>query len=122
MPIVDVQAVVANSAELPENAATAIAEALAELFKASPGKVWVRLGVLPEAMYAENGASTSAQQFPVFVRVLHADLPATEVLAAESVSIARVLAACLGRNPENIHIEYAPPGRGRVAFGGKLVQ
>ena len=122
MPIVDVQAVVSNSAQLPENAATAIAEAMAVLFKAPPGRVWVRLGALPEAMYAENGPSPSALRLPVFVRVRHAELPATEALAVESASIARVLAACLGRNPENIHIEYAPPGRGRVAFGGKLVQ
>jgi hypothetical protein len=53
--------------------------------------------------------------------VLHADLPAAPALAEEARAIAQTVGACVQRSPQQVHVEYAPSGRGRVAFGGNLL-
>lgn len=120
MPIVDVQ-LVAEDPRVPDDLASRVAESLAGVFRSPAGRVWVRLSVLPATHYAENGAQGPAAM-PVFVRVLHADLPADDVLAAQALAISKAVAACVARPSESVHVEYAPAGRGRMAFGGQLVR
>lgn len=120
MPIVDVQ-LVASAGSQNDRMATTIAEALAVVFQAQPGRVWVRLSCLPSSGYAENGTTSVSPTAPVFVRVLHADIPEPEALASEAMNIAQAIGACVERNAEHVHVEYEPPGRGRVAFGGNLL-
>lgn len=120
MPIVDVQITVAEGDWVPVAAAQVLANALAPIWALPPGRVWVRVASLPACDYAENDEFSPL--LPVFLRVLLADLPALDVLAAQSRVIAQAVAACLNRATEQIHIEYAPPGRGRVAFGGELLR
>jgi phenylpyruvate tautomerase PptA (4-oxalocrotonate tautomerase family) len=120
MPIVDIQVVSKAEQAVLGITAKNLAEAIAEALNASPGRVWVRLELLPQEAYAENGAGQ--QVFPVFVKVLHADMPPHEALVAQAAALAKAVASCVGRSPEHVHIEYAPPGRGRVAFGGELLQ
>jgi phenylpyruvate tautomerase PptA (4-oxalocrotonate tautomerase family) len=120
MPIVDVQVVVEAGKAAPEGAAKALANTLAQVLQTEPGRVWVRLEQLAAENYAENGEGERV--LPVFVKVLHADLPPTAALAAQALAMAQAVAACLSRNSGQVHIEYAPPGRGRVAFGGKLLR
>lgn len=43
------------------------------------------------------------------------------MLVAEVLALTQAVAACLGRPPGQVHIQYAPPGSGRQAFGGTLV-
>ena len=69
--------------------------------------------------YAENSAGEAFH--PVFVRLLLADLPPPAKLRDQAAALAAAVAAVLGREQEQVHIEYAPPGRGRVAFGGTLL-
>lgn len=120
MPIVDIQLVGTGSNRL-NGLALRVAEALAQVFAAPPGRVWVRLTVLPKTQYAENGLDAVETDLPVFVRVLHADLPSMEVLAAQAQAVSQSVAACLHCSSERVHVEYAPAGRGRVAFGGQLL-
>lgn len=120
MPIVDVQVVVVEGTSVPDGTAKALADQLATVFASSPGRVWVRLALLPAGCYAENDASATV--LPVFLRVLLADLPPPELLSVQSKAIAGAVAACLNRRPELVHVEYAPAGRGRVAFGGQLLR
>jgi phenylpyruvate tautomerase PptA (4-oxalocrotonate tautomerase family) len=120
MPIVDVQ-LVAKGSIATEGSAARLAEALGQVFSAPPGRVWVRLSVLPVAQYAENGINAAETGLPVFVRVLHADLPSGHALATQAAGISHAVAACLQCSAEHVHVEYAPAGRGRVAFGGQLL-
>jgi phenylpyruvate tautomerase PptA (4-oxalocrotonate tautomerase family) len=120
MPIVDVQIIVADGGAVPEGTAKSLAEALALVFFAPPARVWVKVEALPESRYAENGDAVRLR--PVFLRVLHADGLAPEALAAQAAAISRAVGACLSCAPDLVHVEYAPPGRGRVAFGGNLLQ
>ena len=121
MPIVDVQLVTPDG-HAPTVSSTNLADALANVFNAKPGSVWVRLSVLPSNLYAENGVAQGQIPNPVFVRVMYADLPAMEVLESQARAIALAVGQCLARPSELVHIEFAPASRGRVAFGGTLLR
>jgi phenylpyruvate tautomerase PptA (4-oxalocrotonate tautomerase family) len=119
MPIIKALLVVPEGEALPEGVATKIANAAAQVLDAAPGRVWVLVQHVSAGCYAENGSSESPE--PVFLEVLHADLPAPEQLATEAKALAHAVGTSIGRAPEAVHIEYAAPGRGRVAFGGRLL-
>jgi phenylpyruvate tautomerase PptA (4-oxalocrotonate tautomerase family) len=120
MPIVDACIVVQEGEPAPSNAAKTIANAIAATLSAAPGRVWVRLQLLPHSRYAENG--DEVEPYPVFLRILHADPKKVEELEQEAVKLANAVGSCLGRSSELVHIEYAPSGRGRIAFGGRLLK
>jgi phenylpyruvate tautomerase PptA (4-oxalocrotonate tautomerase family) len=120
MPIVDIQLVAGDGGQ-SEHMAAKLADVLASIFGAPVGRVWVRLSFLTSSAYAENGTPETPSMAPVFVRVLHADLPAPQALAVEAKAISQAVSSCVQRSPEQVHVEYAPPGRGRVAFGGNFL-
>ncbi len=122
MPIVDVRPVVSASRKLPSDAAQTLAASIARVLGADTGRVWVRVTELQDGKYAENGAMVEDDDLPVFVQVLHTDWPDEEARVNEAEQLAAAVASSLRRPVERVHVEYAPPGRGRVAFGGKLVR
>ena len=121
MPIVDIAIVVRAGEVVQKDAAHALANFIAGPLNASPGKVWVRLQLLPEELYAENGEE-GENPSPVFVNVLHADLKPQDQLEREASALAQAIGTCLARSADHVHIEYAPAGRGRIAFGGRLLR
>ena len=121
MPIVDVRPVVSASRELPANAARLLAEAISQVLNAEAGRVWVRLAEIPQDRYAEYGTDIEDDDLPGFATVLLADWPEQDLRVGQAEAVAFAVAASLGRQAERVHIEYSPPGRGRVAFGGRLV-
>lgn len=121
MPIVDVE-VVGDAAQAEGAAsASALADALGQAFGSAPGQTWVRLRLLDRLAYAEDGVSLDAGDKPVFVTVLHAHMPQGAALQAELAAVTQAVALIVGRSPERVHVQYAPPGAGRQAFGGRLV-
>jgi phenylpyruvate tautomerase PptA (4-oxalocrotonate tautomerase family) len=122
VPILDVELVQSDVRAPPAaSLAQALADAAGGVFGSLPGHTWVRLRVLPASQYAENEATLAPDQWPAFVTVLHAWPPEGEALAGEVAALTQALATGLGRAPECIHVQYAPPGAGRQAFGGTLV-
>ena len=121
MPIVDIERVCARGASDGAISARALADALGHAFGSPPGHTWVRLRELAADAYAENGLDLDAEALPAFVTVLHAHPPAGTALAVEMAAITDAVAACLGLPPDRVHVEYAPPGAGRQAFGGRIV-
>jgi phenylpyruvate tautomerase PptA (4-oxalocrotonate tautomerase family) len=122
MPIVDVERVLpASVSAAPRGLAAALADAAARVFASPPGRTWVRLRALDAAAYAENGVAVESDVLPVFVTVLHAHPPAGDALAQQLRALTEVLAAVLGVEPVRVHVQVAPPGAGRQAFGGTLV-
>ena len=120
MPIIDVTFVLASSDAAPSNAVQRIANALGTALGLSPGHLWVRLHVLPAACYAENDTALGATDLPVFVTVLHARPPTGSDRSEEAARVGQIVATVLDHDPERVHVEYAPPGAGRIAFGGSL--
>jgi len=113
MPILEFEIV----GDAPADVAQRLADAAGEVFGLEPGRVWVKLRRIAPDDYAENGGSTSVE--PVFVKVLHADVPVA--IASEVERLTAVISNVLARPSENVHLFYEPSGGGRVAFGGDVV-
>ncbi len=122
MPIVDIEIVRESATESGEISARAIADALGQTLGSPPGRTWVRLHFLDSLAYAENAVAVSASELPVFVTVLHAHPPEGAARATEAMAVTEAVARCIARPPDRVHVQYAPPGAGRQAFGGKLVE
>ena len=122
MPIVDVELVCESEVEFGTVSPRAIADAVGGVFRSPPGRTWVRLRFVDSRHYAENDVSVSAMELPVFVTVLQARPPAAAALTAEIAALTTTVARIIGRPAERVHVQYAPAGVGRQAFGGQLVQ
>lgn len=121
MPIVDVELVRATGRDAPSVSADAPASALGAVFGSPPGHAWVRVRFRPSPAYAGNDLESSPEQLPVFVADLQARWPGDAALAGQVREVTDAVAACLSLPPESVHVEYAPEGAGRQAFGGTLV-
>ena len=123
MPIVRLQLLVRDDSErLGKDTLQALADELGACFESQPAGTWVEAEYLPTEQYAENQCQLAEDVRPTLVYVLRHDLPDEEELAREAMQLARIVAKRLRRPRRNTHIFYEPPGKGRVAFGGKLVR
>lgn len=118
MPIVDIE-IVGDADVVPPALAQTLADVAGRVFGSPPGTTWVRVRALAAAAYAENG---SAAGRPVFVTVIKRQPPSGPALAQEIGTLTRAIAQALGRPEEGVHVLYEPPGAGRIAFGGALVE
>ena len=81
----------------------------------------MKLSYLSAQNYAENtGADPTVT--PVFISVILSEVSEVQVLRARVSGLTSAIAALLPANPENVHILVEPPAKGRIAFGGKLVE
>ena len=122
MLIVDVLVVCKTPEHVRAVSAQALADSLGEVFQSAPGRTWVRAQTMAAAAYAENGVRLDDSELPAFVTVTHSHLPESGALAIEVQVVTEAVAKCIGRTNERVHVQYAPPGAGRLALGGKLVK
>ena len=120
MPIVDIEIVLRANEATRQEMASELANELGEIFHSSPGGTWVKVHPLAADQYAENGGRLEGI-CPIFVTVMKSELASFEELQEEVLRITGVVAQICGRPSENVHVIYQPEGKGRVAFGGKLV-
>lgn len=121
MPIVDIQLILPQGQGLPGDLAKTLADQLGQVLNAKPGELWLRLQALPSSHYAQNSGDPAQPELPVFVTVLHAHAKKGAELQAQAHALAQVVAGAIGRPRTQVHIEYAPPAAGRMAFGGQFV-
>jgi phenylpyruvate tautomerase PptA (4-oxalocrotonate tautomerase family) len=122
MPILEIEMITTDGAPPGEGKAAALAEAAAKVFESAKGRTWVRLSTLPLSQYAENGGGPAEGVLPVFVSVLKSAPPYGELRAAEAKKLAEAMALVLDRPVENVHVIFEPAAKGRIAFGGNLLQ
>ena len=120
MPIIDIEIVLKPNEAIQSQMASELADQLGEIFESPKGGTWVKVRGLVNSQYAEN-AQPSEEVYPVFVSVVKSELPTPDDRQIEVEKLTAAVAQICGRPPENIHVLYEPEGRGRVAFGGKLV-
>lgn len=121
MPLFDVDLVLATGEQEPPATAADLAHALGRALHAAPGRTWVRVRTLDAAHYAEDGPADADAAPPVFVTLMLAHWPDGDALALTVRAVTDAVAACCGRPAERVHVQLAPPGAGRQAFGGTLV-
>ena len=122
MPIVRLKLVVQHDAErLGKDTLQTLADELGTYFDSEPSGTWVEVEYLPVEQYAENRRELPEDMRTTLVYVLKHDLPAEEEVAREAMDLARLVSKRLQRPRRNTHVFYEPPGKGRIAFGGRLV-
>jgi phenylpyruvate tautomerase PptA (4-oxalocrotonate tautomerase family) len=119
MPIVDIEMV---TDAVPAGTAQALADAAGAALGAPGGETWVRLRALAPGAYAESAGGARREARPVFVTVTRRRLPARPALVQEVDALTHAIAGVLRRPADEVHVEYAPPAAGRIAFGGTLVE
>ena len=123
MPIVRLKLVVQHDAErLGKDTLQTLADELGTYFNSEPSGTWVEVEYLPIEQYAENLLDLPGDMKTTFVFVLRHHLPAEEEVAQEAMDLARIVSQRLQRPRRYTHIFYEPSGRGRIAFGGRLVR
>jgi phenylpyruvate tautomerase PptA (4-oxalocrotonate tautomerase family) len=120
MPIVDIEIMLRADESVDKEMVSDLAEELGDIFHTPQGETWIKVHPLSADQYAENGG-TPAGVYPVFVAVIKSILPSLEETQNEAAKITGAVAQICGRPSENVHVIYQPEGRGRVAFGGKIV-
>ena len=123
MPIVDIEVVTSTPDTTAIGKATSqrLADELGSLFGGDSGGTWVRLRWIDHDAYAENQAAHGSQARPTFVNILRAELPEAPALRREMQGVAEIVARTLNRPRENVHVLYAPAAKGRIGFGGELM-
>ena len=120
MPIVDIEIVLRANEAIREEVISELANELGKIFDSSPGETWIKIHPLSADQYAENGG-TQDGIYPIFATVMKSKLSSFEEMQKEVAKITGAIAQISGRPSDNIHVIYQPEGRGRVAFGGKIV-
>jgi len=120
MPIVDIEIVLRADESVDKGMVSDLADELGDIFHTPQGGTWIKVHPLSADQYAENGG-TPTGVYPVFVSIIKSKLPSLEETQNEAAKITGAVAQICGRPSENVHVIYQPEGRGRLAFGGKLV-
>ena len=121
MPLLEIEII--GQPKVSQNGlANKLADAIALVLGSNTAQTWVRLRFLPSENYAENETGKPLGAKAVFVSVLKYELPAASVLKREARQLSIAVGKICGRSPKHVHIIYVPEGRGRIAFGGNLVQ
>jgi phenylpyruvate tautomerase PptA (4-oxalocrotonate tautomerase family) len=119
LPILRVEIVERPGTEPDPGLARSLAESAGRVFGSRPGSTWVILTRRSALDYAENGEE--GEHYPVFVRVLVRDPPSGAKLREEVSALTDAIARECGREPSEVHLLYEPAARGRMAFGGRLL-
>jgi phenylpyruvate tautomerase PptA (4-oxalocrotonate tautomerase family) len=119
VPIVDVELV--SDADPPPSMTQRLADVLGEALWSRPQGTWVRLRRLERDRYAENGGAAHDVQ-PVFVTVLERVRPTGQELHERIARVTAAVAEVTGCDPDHVHVLYDADARGRLAFGGRLVE
>ena len=123
VPIIRLKLIIQDDAErLGKGALQTLANELGIFFESEPSGTWVEVEYLPVEQYAENRFELPEDMKTTLVYVLKHQLPTEEEVAREALDLARIVSKRLQRPRRNTHIFYEPPGRGRIAFGGRLVR
>ena len=120
MPILRVELVASSDWARPSDLAARIANGVALALSSPPQSVWVRVSAIAPAEYAENGGGADTPA-PIFVTILEREPPTGDALEQEVADLTRAISEACGRPESSVHLIYDAPGRGRVAFGGRLV-
>jgi len=120
MPIVDIEIILKPDETISGTWASELADQLGAIFGSPKNGTWVKVWGIHDMHYSENGGKEEGV-YPVFVSVLKSRLPNPAEMQREVDAMIAAIAQICRRDPSLVHIIYQPAGRGRVAFGGKIV-
>src|SRR5262245_3485067 len=118
MPILNVE-IVGSATE--NKLAQRLADVAATVFDTHKGNVWVKVHFIPKSQYAENGGTPDGLN-PVFLTIQLGQSFGKKSNGEVATGLTESVSKLLDRPKENIHIIFEPSLKGRVAFGGKMLE
>ena len=119
MPILELE-IVGIAEDFPANLAQLVADGAGVALSSRPQGTWVIISFIDTSRYAENGGAVD--QPPIIARVLQAELPDTRTLKLQIAQLTRAISAAAKHPESSVHIIVEPAAKGRIAFGGTLVE
>ena len=119
VPVLHVE-VVGDSSEYEDGLAQRIADAAGSSLDSRPGGTWVKVSFTPVSQYAENGSAE--QGLSMLVTLTLSDVPSGQALQDRMARLTTAIADAAGHPARNVHIIIEPPARGRIIFGGELLE
>lgn len=119
MPILHVE-IVGRPEGYPRDLAQRIADAVGTALESRPNGTWMRLRYVDESAYAENGGARGGP--PIIASIVQADPPTGTALKRQVSALTAALADATDHPEENVHVILEPDARGRIAFGGELIE
>ena len=119
MPIIHVE-IVGDAHDYPQHLPQLIADTAGSVLNSRPGGTWVKVTFLEVSSYAENGGSVEGH--PMIVSLVQAEPPIGDNLRQQVSDLADAIAGVANHPVENVHIVVEPGAKGRIAFGGTLVE
>ncbi len=108
--------------ELDSEQVQQLCDAIGQAMGSRQAGTWLKVSYLSRGQYAENQELLVPDIRPVFAYIIRAELLPNAQLQEEAQRLAAVIGQHLDRPQQNIHIIYEPEGKGRIAFGGQLVE
>ncbi len=97
-----------------------LADAAGAALGSRPQGTWVKLQYIAASDYAENSGANVGP--PILVSLLEADVGRGAELRERVRLLAEAVAKAANHPVQNVHIIVEPAARGRIAFGGELVE
>lgn len=119
MPILQID-IVGEASSFGDDLAQRLADAAGKALESRPQGTWVKLQFVPSTNYAENGGALESN--PIIVSVIQAEPPSGEALRLQVSKLSKALSEATDHPMENVHIVIESAAKGRIAFGGKLVE
>ena len=120
MPIVDIEIVVKPDETFANEMVSELADRLGMIFGSAKNGTWVKVHQIAAHHYAENQGKAQ-EVYPIFVSLLKSRWPALDEMQKEVDAITGIVAEICHRPPGFVHVIYQPEGKGRIAFGGRVV-
>jgi len=120
MPILTVH-VVGSPKDFPEDLAQRIADGAGHALHSRPQGTWVRQAFVPPEHYAENDGVEEGIT-PILVSLIQSEVPHAETLREQLAKVTDAISSASGIPSRNVHIMVEPAAKGRIAFGGNLVE
>lgn len=119
MPILHVE-IVGDPHDYPQHLPQLIADAAGSVLSSRPGGTWVKVTFLAVSSYAESGGTVEG--CPMIVSLIQAEPPIGDGLRQQVSYLTDAIANVANHPVENVHILVEPGAKGRIAFGGTLVE
>ncbi len=118
MPILDID-IVGWPDDYADNLSQILADSVGLALNSRPQGTWVKLTFVEPRYYAENEGAQDLP--PVIARVLQADTPKGNALKQQIADLTSAISSATNRTEASVHLILEPNAKGRVAFGGNLV-
>lgn len=119
MPILNIE-IIGGKDDFSQDLSRRLADVAGSVLNSRQQGTWVKLHFIDVSQYAENGGAIGS--LPIIVSLIQAEPPAGAELRNLLLNLTTAIAEVTGHRVENVHIIVEPAAKGRISFGGNLLE